>query len=89
MHGFCNRLLKVDLSARTWTTEGIPDDVLIRYLGGKVFAGYAPISKQGWGAESPIVHAQDIEPTPEGVGFRCRQCGFTPQALLLCEGISL
>ena len=35
MHGFYNRLLKVDLSARTWTTEEIPDDVLSQYLGGK------------------------------------------------------
>ncbi|MCL7453785.1 MAG: aldehyde:ferredoxin oxidoreductase, partial [Anaerolineae bacterium] len=38
MHGFYNRLLRVDLSARTWTAEPIPDEVLSRHLGGKGLA---------------------------------------------------
>jgi len=38
MYGFYNRLLRVDLSARTWTAEEVPDDVLTDTLGGKGLA---------------------------------------------------
>ena len=38
MYGFYNQLLRVDLSARTWAAEEIPDDVLIARLGGKGLA---------------------------------------------------
>ncbi len=40
MRGFYNRLLRIDLSARTWAAEPIPDDVLVRYLGGKGLGGH-------------------------------------------------
>ena len=38
MHGFHNRLLRVDLSARTWAAEEISDNVLAGCLGGKGLA---------------------------------------------------
>jgi len=62
MHGFYNRLLKVDLSARTWTTEEIPDHVLTRYLGGKGLGAYlllenAPAEVDPLAPESPLIVA--------------------------------
>ncbi|MFQ6014106.1 MAG: aldehyde ferredoxin oxidoreductase family protein [Anaerolineae bacterium] len=54
MHGFHNRILRVDLTERTFKVEAIPDDILAAYLGGKGLAthlllentppGVAPLS---------------------------------------------
>jgi aldehyde:ferredoxin oxidoreductase len=35
MKGFWNRLLRIDLDRGTWRTEPIPDELLVRTLGGK------------------------------------------------------
>ncbi|NLE44940.1 MAG: aldehyde ferredoxin oxidoreductase family protein [Chloroflexi bacterium] len=35
MYGFYNRLLRVDVGTRSWTSEDIPDEILTQYLGGK------------------------------------------------------
>lgn len=62
MHGFYNRLLRVDLSARTWTAEPTSDDVLTRYLGGKGLAAYlllenAPAGADPLAPEAPLILA--------------------------------
>ena len=40
MHGFFNRLVRINLSDRTWEEEAIPDKVLETYLGGKGLGTY-------------------------------------------------
>ncbi|NSW92957.1 MAG: hypothetical protein HPY74_20340, partial [Firmicutes bacterium] len=40
MYGFYNRLLRVNLSGKTWTTEEIPDQIFKRYFGGKGLGSY-------------------------------------------------
>ncbi len=62
MHGFYNRLLRVNLSARTWTAEPISDDVLTRYLGGKGLAAHlllenGPAAVDPLAPESPFILA--------------------------------
>jgi aldehyde:ferredoxin oxidoreductase len=62
MHGFYNKLLRVDLSARTSTVEAISDDVLTRYLGGKGLAAHlllenAPPGVDPLAPENPLVLA--------------------------------
>jgi len=51
MYGFYNRLLRVDLSAQTWTTEAISDDVLTRYLGGKGLGAHLLLENGSAGVE--------------------------------------
>ncbi len=62
MHGFYNRLLRVDLSTRTWAAEEIADDVLIRHLGGKGLATRlllenAPTGVEPLAPENPLILA--------------------------------
>jgi aldehyde:ferredoxin oxidoreductase len=62
MHGFYNRLLRVDLSARTWTAEPIADEVLARYLGGKGLASQllldnVPAGVEPLAPENPLILA--------------------------------
>ncbi|MDI6707223.1 MAG: aldehyde ferredoxin oxidoreductase family protein, partial [Bacillota bacterium] len=40
MYGFYNKLLRVNLSGKTWTTEEIPDQIFKRYFGGKGLGSY-------------------------------------------------
>ena len=60
MHGFYNRLLRVDLSERTWTAEAISNDVLTRYLDGKGLVAYpllenAPTVVDPLAPENPFI----------------------------------
>lgn len=62
MDGFYNRLLRVELSTRTWGAEPIPNEVLARYLGGKGLAGHLLLEKGPPGVdplapESPLIVA--------------------------------
>jgi aldehyde:ferredoxin oxidoreductase len=62
MHGFYNRLLRVDLSTQTWTAEAISDDILTRYLGGKGLAAHlllenAPEGVDPLAPENPLIVA--------------------------------
>ncbi|MFQ6100993.1 MAG: aldehyde ferredoxin oxidoreductase family protein [Anaerolineae bacterium] len=62
MHGFYNRLLRVNLSTHTWTSEAISDDVLTRYLGGKGLAAHlllenAPAGVDPLAPENPLILA--------------------------------
>jgi len=62
MHGFYNRILRVDISTQTWTAEEIPDDVLARYLGGKGLATHlllenAPAGVEPLAPENPLILA--------------------------------
>ncbi|HIE38077.1 MAG TPA: aldehyde:ferredoxin oxidoreductase [Anaerolineales bacterium] len=62
MRGFYNRLLRVDLSTRTWAAEPISDDVLTRYLGGKGLAAHlllenGPAGVDPLAPENPLIVA--------------------------------
>jgi aldehyde:ferredoxin oxidoreductase len=62
MHGFYNRLLRVDLSERTWTAEAISDDVLTCYLNGKGLVAHpllenAPTVVDPLALENPLILA--------------------------------
>ncbi|HEY72548.1 MAG: aldehyde:ferredoxin oxidoreductase [Chloroflexi bacterium] len=62
MHGFYNRFLRVDLSTQTWAAEDIPDEILIRYLGGKGLAAHlllenAPTGVEPLASENPLIFA--------------------------------
>jgi aldehyde:ferredoxin oxidoreductase len=35
-----NRYLQVDLGAKSWSTFALPEDVLVRYVGGKGIGAY-------------------------------------------------
>jgi aldehyde:ferredoxin oxidoreductase len=60
MYGFHNRLLHIDLSSQTWAMEGIPDDTLGRYLGGKGLGVHLLLEKSPPGVdplapENPLI----------------------------------
>lgn len=60
MHGFFNRLLRIDLTGRTWSAEPIPDEVLSQYLGGKGLAAHlllenVPPGVDPLAPESPLI----------------------------------
>jgi len=60
MDGFFNRLLRIDLGARTWAAEPIADEVLAQYLGGKGLASQLLLSNVPPGVdplapESPLI----------------------------------
>ena len=62
MHGFYNRLLRVNLTAQTWSTEPISDQVLSAYLGGKGLGAYlllenTPAGVDPLAPENPLVIA--------------------------------
>ncbi len=62
MHGFYNRLLRVDLSAKTWAAEPIADEVLALYLGGKGLASQlllenVPVGVDPLAPENPLILA--------------------------------
>lgn len=62
MLGFFNRLLRVDLSSRSFSTETISDDVLANYLGGKGLAASLLVENTPAGVdplapENPLVVA--------------------------------
>lgn len=53
MKGFYNRVLHVDLAARSWTSPAISDEVLAQFLGGKGLAAYL-LSKEGPAGVDPL-----------------------------------
>lgn len=55
MKGFYGKLLRVDLSRRSWVAEAIPDEVFQRYLGGKGLGSHLLLEnvKPGTDALSP------------------------------------
>jgi aldehyde:ferredoxin oxidoreductase len=62
MRGFYNRILRVDLSHRTWKAEAIPDEILDRYLGGKGLAAHLLLENSPPGVnplspENPLIVA--------------------------------
>ncbi|MGB9722658.1 MAG: aldehyde ferredoxin oxidoreductase family protein [Chloroflexia bacterium] len=62
MFGFFGRVLRIDLSNRTWTVEEVPDQVLAQYLGGKGLAAYlllehAPAGVDPLAPENPLIVA--------------------------------
>ncbi len=62
MHGFYNRLLRIDLTERTASVEHIPDATLSRYLGGKGLAVHlltenAPPGVDPLAPEAPFIVA--------------------------------
>ncbi|MGD1997025.1 MAG: aldehyde ferredoxin oxidoreductase family protein [Anaerolineae bacterium] len=62
MEGFYNRILRVNLSERTWAAEELSDEILTRYLGGKGLAAHllmenAPAGVDPLSPESPLVVA--------------------------------
>jgi len=62
MHGFHHRLLRVDLSSRTWKPEAIADDVLARFLGGKGLGAHllmenAPAGVDPLSPDNPLILA--------------------------------
>lgn len=51
MHGFYNRILRIDLTTRETTVEPVPDEILAAYLGGKGLGTYLLLQHVPQGAD--------------------------------------
>jgi aldehyde:ferredoxin oxidoreductase len=94
MHGFFNKLLKIDLTRQGWEVEELPDELLRRVLGGKGLASHLllqhnPPGVEPLGPDNRLIFATGPV-AGTGIWGSCRHGVFTksPQTGFFSESYS-